>query len=172
MQPCADCINDASGVEPKAAPGGQDGQICGMSDGGIDAGEAGGREPPRRLSGGRCGRSRRAVVRSTLPEARAEVSALVRTRLHGAVWSEVRVRSAGAPARVQRAVRGEAGTRRGTRRNGPSRRRCPQPAQPARASEAQAATSAARSAGARRARRWSQRCRRTLRWRWRAGTRR
>ena len=52
-------INDALGVEPKAAPGGQDGQICGMSDGGIDAGEAGGGEPPRRLSGGRCGRSRR-----------------------------------------------------------------------------------------------------------------
>ena len=31
----------------------------GKSDGGIDAGEAGGGEPPRRLSGGRCGRSRR-----------------------------------------------------------------------------------------------------------------
>ena len=59
MQPCAPCINDASGVESKAAPGGQDGRICGMSDGGIDAGEAGGGEPPRRLSGGRCGRSRR-----------------------------------------------------------------------------------------------------------------
>ena len=59
MQPCARCTKGASGVEPKAAPGGQDGQICGMSDGGIDAGEAGGREPPRRLSGGRCGRSRR-----------------------------------------------------------------------------------------------------------------
>ena len=58
MQSCARCIRDASGVEPKAAPGGQDGQICGMSDGGIDAGEAGGREPPRRLSGGRCCRSR------------------------------------------------------------------------------------------------------------------
>ena len=57
-----------------------------------------------------------AVVRSTLPEARAEVSALVRARLHGAVRSEVRARSAGAPARVKRAVRkpvrGEAGTRR------------------------------------------------------------
>ena len=52
-------IIDAWGVEPKAAPGGQDGQICGMSDGGIDAGEPGGGEPPRRLSGGRCGRSRR-----------------------------------------------------------------------------------------------------------------
>ena len=58
MQPCARCIRDASGVESKAAPGGQDGRICGMSDGGIDAGEAGGGEPPRRLSGGRCGRSR------------------------------------------------------------------------------------------------------------------
>ena len=59
MQPCADCINDASGVEPKAAPGGQDGRICGMSDGEIGAGEPGGGEPSRRLSGGRCGRSRR-----------------------------------------------------------------------------------------------------------------
>ena len=39
MQPCADCINDASGVEPKAAPGGQDGRICGMSDGEIGAGD-------------------------------------------------------------------------------------------------------------------------------------
>ena len=58
MQPCARCIIDASGVESKAAPGGQDGRICGMSDGEIDAGEAGGGEPPRRLSGGRCGRSR------------------------------------------------------------------------------------------------------------------
>ncbi len=58
MQPCARCIIDASGVEPKAAPGGQDGRIRGMSDGGIDAGEPGGGEPPRRLSGGRCGRSR------------------------------------------------------------------------------------------------------------------
>ena len=62
-----------------------------------------------------------AVVRSTLPEARAEVSALVRALLHGAVRSEVRVRSAGAPARVQRAVRGEAGTRRRTGCTGASR---------------------------------------------------
>ena len=108
-------------------------------------------------------REPQAVVRSTLPEARAEVSALVRTRLPGAVRSEVRARSAGAPARVQRAVRGEAGTRRRTGCTGPSRRRCPQPAQPVRASAAQAATSAARSAGARRTRRWCQRCRRTLR---------
>ena len=53
------CISDALGVKPKAAPGGQDGRICGMSDGGIDAGEPGGGEPSRRLSGGRCGRSRR-----------------------------------------------------------------------------------------------------------------
>ena len=43
-----------------------------------------------------------AVVGSTLPEARAEVSALVRTRLHGAVRSEVRACSAGAPARGER----------------------------------------------------------------------
>ena len=55
MQPRAPCITDASGVRTKAAPGGQDGQSSGKSDGGIDAGEAGGREPPRRVSGGRCG---------------------------------------------------------------------------------------------------------------------
>ena len=83
MQPCARCIIDASGVEPKAAPGGQDGRIRGMSDGGIDAGEPGGGEPPRRLSGGRCVPEPRAVpgtgpgqaVRSTLPEAEAVLSA-------------------------------------------------------------------------------------------------
>ena len=45
--------------QPKAAPGGQDGQSSGRSAGGIDAGEPGGGDPPRRLSGGRCGRSRR-----------------------------------------------------------------------------------------------------------------
>ncbi len=54
-----------------------------------------------------------AVVRSTLPEARA--------LLPGAVRSEVRARSAGVSARVQRAVRGEAGTRRRTGCTGASR---------------------------------------------------
>ena len=58
-------------------------------------------------------REPQAVVRSTLPEAEAAVTALVRTPLRGAVRSEVRARSAGAPARVQRAVRE------------PVRRRCP-----------------------------------------------
>jgi len=53
------CIDDASGVRTKAAPGGPGRPTCGMSDGGIDAGEAGGVKPPRRVSGGRCGRSRR-----------------------------------------------------------------------------------------------------------------
>ena len=52
-------IKDASGVKPKAAPAVRNGQICGMSDGGIGAGEAGGGEPPRRLSGGHCGQRRR-----------------------------------------------------------------------------------------------------------------
>ena len=47
-----------------------------------------------------------ADVRSTLPEAWAAVSALVRTQLRGAVRSEVRACSAGAPARVQRVVLG------------------------------------------------------------------
>ena len=42
-------IIDAWGVEPKAAPGGRDGRICGMSDGEIGAGEGGGAEPPRRV---------------------------------------------------------------------------------------------------------------------------
>jgi len=55
----AQCINDALGVRTKAAPGGPGRPASGMSEGGIDAGEAGGGEPPRRLSGGRCGRSRR-----------------------------------------------------------------------------------------------------------------
>ena len=46
---CATGIIDAWGVRPKAAPGGRDGRICGIHDGGIDAGEPGGGEPPRRL---------------------------------------------------------------------------------------------------------------------------
>ena len=53
------CINDASGVRTKAAPGGPGRPARCMSDGGIDAGEARGGEPPRRVSGGRCARSRR-----------------------------------------------------------------------------------------------------------------
>ncbi len=48
---------------------------------------------------------RRAVVRSTLPEAEAVLSAVMRTRLPGAVRSEVRSRSAGAPARAETLVR-------------------------------------------------------------------
>ena len=100
-------------------------------------------------------REPRAVVRSTLPEAKAAVSAVMRTPVYGAVRSEVRACSAGAPARVRRVlrrvvrepVRGEAGTGRRTGAPGPKPRRCPQPAQPARASEARSATSVARSAG-------------------------
>ena len=46
-----------------------------------------------------------AVVRSTLPKAEAERSALVRTRLPGAVRSEVRARSAGTRARAEPAMR-------------------------------------------------------------------
>ena len=52
-------INDAWGVRPKAAPGGRDGQAWRIEVRGIDAGEPGGGEPPRRVSGGRCARSRR-----------------------------------------------------------------------------------------------------------------
>ncbi len=74
-------------------------------------------------------REPRAVVRSTLPKAKAAVSALVRAPVHGAVRSEVRSRSAGARARVQRALRrgvrepvcGEAGT--GDARSAPGRAR-------------------------------------------------
>ena len=45
----------ASGVEPKAGPAGRIGDSRCMKDRKIDAGEAGGSEPPRRLSGRRCG---------------------------------------------------------------------------------------------------------------------
>ena len=58
MQPRAPCITDASGVRNEAPKGVQIATNPRESDGGIDAGEAGGGEPPRRLSGGRCGGSR------------------------------------------------------------------------------------------------------------------
>ncbi len=45
------------------------------------------------------------MVRSTLPEAKAVLSAVMRTRLPGAVRSEVRSRSAGVPARAETLVR-------------------------------------------------------------------
>ena len=48
-------ITDAWGVEPKAGPAGRIGDSRCMKDRKIDAGEAGGSEPPRRLSGRRCG---------------------------------------------------------------------------------------------------------------------
>ncbi|MDE0006063.1 MAG: hypothetical protein OXQ29_25510 [Rhodospirillaceae bacterium] len=49
---CDTCINDASGVDPKAAPCGRDSRIGSIDVRGIDAGEPGGGEPPRRVSGG------------------------------------------------------------------------------------------------------------------------
>ena len=49
------CIIDAWGVEPKAGPAGRIGDSRCMKDRKIDAGEADGSEPPRRLSGRRCG---------------------------------------------------------------------------------------------------------------------
>ena len=52
-------INDASGVRPKAAPGGRDSRIGSIEVREIGAGDLRRSEPPRRLSGGRCGRSRR-----------------------------------------------------------------------------------------------------------------
>ena len=133
----------AWGVEPKAAPGGQDGRICGMSDGEIDAGEAGGGEPSRRLSGGRCGRSRRQ-------------SCAARCRRRGRKMSRTR---AGTSARARCAARCAAklGTERphGVQRapsGGDARSRRSRPGRARRRS----ATSAVRNASARRTRRWSQ----------------
>ena len=55
-----------------------------------------------------------AIVRSTLPEAKAVMSAPVQAPVHRAVRSEVRARSAGARARAETLARpvvhGEAGT--------------------------------------------------------------
>ena len=47
----------AAGVRTKTAARGQERQTRGMSEGGIDAGETRGREPPRRLSGGEYGQN-------------------------------------------------------------------------------------------------------------------
>ena len=137
-------ITGAWGVESKAAPGGQDGRICGMSEGGIAAGEPGGREPPRRLSGGRCGGSRRQSCAARWRRRR-------RQRRHECphlCGHQCRARCAA------RCAAKPAPARHGVHRL-PKPRRRPQPAQPARASEARSATSAARSAGARRAKRMS-----------------
>ena len=53
------CITDAWGVEPKAGPAGRIVDSRCMKDREIDAGEAGGSKPPRRLSGRRCERTAR-----------------------------------------------------------------------------------------------------------------
>ena len=45
------------GVKTTGAPCGQERKIPGYERGGIDAGETGGKEPARRLSGGHCRRS-------------------------------------------------------------------------------------------------------------------
>ena len=52
---CAHLQPAAWGVKTEAAPGGQDGRIGSIDVREIDAGEPGGGEPPRRLSGGHCG---------------------------------------------------------------------------------------------------------------------
>ena len=52
------CISDAWGVKTEAAPGGQDSRIGSIDVREIDAGEPGGGEPPRRLSGRHCGAHR------------------------------------------------------------------------------------------------------------------
>ena len=105
MQPCADCINDASGVEPKAAPGGQDGRICGMSDGEIGAGEPGGGEPSRRLSGGRCGRSRRQSCAARCRRRGRKCPHWCGHDCTARCGAKCGRGSAGAPARVRRALR-------------------------------------------------------------------
>ena len=66
------CINDASGVKTKAPQGVRAGIGRVKHVRGSDAGEPGGGEPPRRLSGGRCGHERgrtRAAV--SIPDAPA-----------------------------------------------------------------------------------------------------
>ena len=88
---CGNFSRHGSGVEPKAGPAGRIGDSRCMKDRKIDAGEAGGSEPPRRLSGRRCGALREAVP------------------------GEVRAGSAGAPARVPGASRPAV---RGSRRSG------------------------------------------------------
>ena len=140
------------------------------SDGGIDAGDAGGGEPPRRMSGGRSGRSRRQSCAArcrrrwrrrpqscghdcparcgakcgSAPQERAHER---RHRGRGSCPAQCRSRCAAQPAPATHGVQ-----------PGTEPRRSPQPAQPARASEARTATSAARSAGARRPRRSGGRC--------------
>ena len=96
------CVGCENSRPPRAV---RDGQSSGKSDGGIDAGETGRSKPPRRLSGTAVSTLLRAVVRGTVPASSAVVPALVRARLHGAVRSEVRARSAGARARAETPVR-------------------------------------------------------------------
>ena len=93
---CVGCENQG---RPRAVG---NGRTRGKSDGGIDAGEAGGGEPPRRVSGGRCARSRphrcgrrsptrcgaRCAKRSAGARARAETRA--RRFVYGAVPEPVR----------------------------------------------------------------------------------
>ena len=163
MQPCADSIKDASGVRPKAAPGGPERPILLHQRSGNRRRRSRRGEPPRRLSGGRCGGSRR-----------QSCAARCRTRRRRCPQSCGHQCTARCGAKCGRAPQerphecGEhcagwcasrcAGVVRHPAAHGctgSSRRRCPQPAQPARASEARSATSAARSAVARRAKRAS-----------------
>ena len=92
---------------------------------------------PRRGAAAACERAAvrpepQAVVRSTLPKARAEVSALVRARLHGVVRSAVNGEAVTGDARsVAAASRGDARSRRsrpGRARRGPRRVRRAAPA--------------------------------------------
>ena len=155
-QPTADtssqrdpCINDASGVRPKAAPGGRDGRIGSIEVRGIDAGEPGGGEPPRRVSGGRCARSRRQSCAARCRRRRRRRPHRCGRDCAARCGARCAKRSAGARARAEtRATHG---------------------VQPRRA-EARTPTSAARSAVARRPRRSGERCGRTSPPRRRSGS--
>ena len=74
----------AWGVRPKAAPGGRDGQACCIKVREVVAGERGSSEPPRRLSGRKCGGE---CTGSCGARVRAETS--VRRVVHRAVREAV-----------------------------------------------------------------------------------
>ena len=113
---CVRCENQPpQGVETAGNPR--------ESEGGIDAGEPGGGEPPRRLMRAAVRTEPQAVVRSTLPEAAAEVSARLRAPVRCAVRSSVRGEAGTGDAGGASATsRGEARGRRsrpGRARRGP-----------------------------------------------------
>ena len=134
----------ASGVEPKAGPAGQNPNSCCMKDREIDAGEPGGSEPPRRLSGGRrganCARQCRAICGRAPQECRercdrqqagtgAVVDALMRSMVQRRVTRKRNCALTARKARARREARARFGaaatsltgneTERGTRATRP-----------------------------------------------------